>query len=70
VWWIGLLRPNWGIGLPNNLVIFLLGWIVVGYLGILGVNMANEAHLIGLVSGCLMALVTHQVAALKNPKKR
>lgn len=70
VWWIGLLRPSWGIGLPNNLVIFLLGWIVVGYLGILGMNMANEAHLIGLVSGCLMALVTHQVATLKNLKKR
>ncbi len=70
VWWIGFLRPSWGIGLPNNLVIFLLGWIVVGYLGILGMNMANEAHLIGLVSGCLMALVTHQVAAFKSAKKR
>jgi GlpG protein len=70
VWWIGFLRPRWGIGLPNNLVIFLLGWIVVGYLGILGLNMANEAHLIGLVSGCLMALVTHQFAGLKAAKKR
>ncbi len=67
VWWIGWLRPSWGIGLPNSLIYFLLGWLALGYLDILWVNMANEAHLFGLISGCLMALATHQLAGRKRP---
>lgn len=66
VWWIGFLRPQWGIGLPNNLIFFMLAWLVVGYLDILWVNMANEAHLFGLISGCLLALASHQLAGLKK----
>jgi len=69
VWWIGLLRPQWGIGLPTNLVIFLLGWLALGYFDVLWVNMANEAHLFGLISGCAMALITHQLAGLLKPKR-
>jgi GlpG protein len=68
VWWIGLLRPQWGMGLPNNLVYFLLAWLVLGYFDVLGVNMANEAHLFGLISGCLMALATHQLAGNRRPR--
>ncbi len=66
VWWIGWLRPQWGIGLPRNLVLFLLAWLVLGYADILWVNMANEAHLFGLISGCLMALASHQIAGIKK----
>ena len=68
VWWIGLLRPQWGMGLPNNLVYFLLGWLALGYFDVLWVNMANEAHLFGLISGCLMALATHQLAGNRRPR--
>lgn len=68
VWWIGLLRPQWGLGLPNNLVYFLLGWLALGYFDVLWVSMANEAHLFGLISGCLMALATHQLAGKRSPK--
>ena len=68
VWWIGLLRPQWGLGLPNNLVYFLLGWLALGYFDVLWVNMANEAHLFGLISGCLMALATHQLAGKRSPR--
>lgn len=67
VWWIGWLRPSWGIGLPNSLVYFLLAWLALGYLDVLWVNMANEAHLFGLISGCLMALATHQLAGRRRP---
>ena len=67
VWWVGWLRPSWGIGLPNSLVYFLLTWLALGYLDILWVNMANEAHLFGLISGCLMALATHQLAGKQRP---
>jgi GlpG protein len=68
VWWIGLLRPQWGMGLPNNLVYFLLGWLALGYFDVLWVSMANEAHLFGLISGCLMALATHQLAGNRSPR--
>lgn len=70
VWWIGLLRPQWGIGLPNNLVYFLLGWLALGYFDVLWVDMANEAHLFGLISGCLMALATHQLSGIRQTKNK
>lgn len=59
VWWIGWLRPRWGISIPNGFVVFLLLWLVIGYADILSVNMANQAHTFGLVSGCLLAITLH-----------
>ncbi|MBT1451897.1 rhomboid family intramembrane serine protease GlpG [Glaciecola sp. XM2] len=59
VWWIGWLRPSWGISIPNGFVVFLLIWLVVGYSGVLTVDMANQAHTFGLISGCLLAITLH-----------
>lgn len=61
VWWLGWLRPSWGLSLPKPIVGFLLIWLVVGYLDVLPVHMANTAHTVGLVCGCLFAwfLVTN-----------
>ncbi|PKG97835.1 rhomboid family intramembrane serine protease GlpG [Paraglaciecola sp. MB-3u-78] len=55
VWWLGWLKPSWGLSLPKPIVGFLLVWLVVGYLDILPVNMANTAHTVGLICGCLFA---------------
>lgn len=66
VWWIGWLRPKWLISLPNNVIYFLLAWLVIGYFDVLWVNMANEAHTFGLVSGCLMALIVHLLSSKKR----
>ena len=55
VWWLGWLRPSWGLSLPNSIVGFMLVWLVIGYADILWVNMANAAHTAGLISGCLLA---------------
>lgn len=55
VWWLGWLKPSWGISLPKPLVGFLLIWLIVGYLDVLPVHMANTAHTVGLVCGCLFA---------------
>ncbi len=55
VWWLGWLRPGWGLSLPNSIVGFMLVWLVLGYADILWVNMANAAHTAGLISGCLLA---------------
>lgn len=59
VWWIGWLRPHWGISIPNGFVVFLLIWLALGYTDMLFVNMANQAHTFGLISGCLLALSLH-----------
>jgi GlpG protein len=55
VWWLGWLRPGWGISLPKPLVVFLLVWLLIGYADLLWVNMANTAHTVGLISGCAFA---------------
>lgn len=55
VWWLGWLKPSWGLSLPKPIIMFLLVWLVVGYLDILPVHMANTAHMVGLISGCLFA---------------
>ena len=61
VWWLGWLKPSWGLSLPKPIVGFLLVWLVVGYLDVLPVHMANTAHTVGLICGCLFAwfLVTN-----------
>ena len=56
VWWIGWLRPSWGMSLPKPVIGFLLVWLVLGYVDVLWVQMANTAHTLGLISGCLFAL--------------
>jgi GlpG protein len=68
VWWLGWLKPNWGLSLPKPIVMFLLIWLVVGYLDVLPVHMANTAHMAGLICGCLFAwlLVTRAKDANKQ----
>jgi GlpG protein len=55
VWWLGWLRPSWGLSLPKPIIGFLLIWLVIGYLDVLPVPMANTAHSVGLICGCLFA---------------
>lgn len=62
VWWLGWLRPAWGLMIPKPMVGFLLVWLVVGYADILWVSMANTAHTVGLVSGCAFAFVLSRFA--------
>ncbi|WP_448212519.1 rhomboid family intramembrane serine protease GlpG [Colwellia sp. MEBiC06753] len=56
-WWSGWLMPEKGLQLSKPIVGFLLIWLALGYVDVLPINMANTAHLMGLVVGCLMALV-------------
>ena len=57
VWWVGWLKPHWGIMLPKPLVGFMLIWMVLGYADVLWANMANTAHSVGLLTGCFIALM-------------
>jgi len=56
VWWYGYLAPEKGLSLSKPIVGFLLFWIVLGFADLLPINMANTAHLLGLISGCLLAV--------------
>jgi rhomboid protease GlpG len=55
VWWLGYLAPEKGLSLAKPLVGILLFWMLLGFVELLPINMANTAHLLGLLSGCFMA---------------
>lgn len=55
VWWAGWLAPEKKLTLSKPIIGFLLFWLLLGFVDVLPVNMANTAHLLGLVSGCFLA---------------
>ena len=55
-WWLGWLKPLWGFKIQPQIVGFMLVWLMIGYADVLFVSMANTAHTLGLISGCLLAL--------------
>lgn len=57
VWWMGWLVPKVGLSLSKPIVGFLLFWLLLGFIDVLPVNMANIAHTLGLVCGCLLAWI-------------
>jgi len=56
-WLFGLLNKNSKVNLPNAYFLFLLAWLALGFVNLLPVNVANYAHLIGLLSGLVLALI-------------
>jgi GlpG protein len=59
IWLWDRRHPDEALGLSNGLVIFMLGWMLLGmtsFSSSLGLNMANEAHLGGLLAGLAFAL--------------
>lgn len=55
VWFAGWLAPEKELSLSKPIVGFLLFWLLLGFVDVLPVNMANTAHLLGLVAGCFLA---------------
>ncbi len=64
-WIYSFNRPT-PLYLPPGLIIFMLLWLVIGYTDMLWINVANEAHLAGLLSGCFAGFVVRWL----NPKMR
>ncbi|MEI6894482.1 MAG: rhomboid family intramembrane serine protease GlpG [Colwellia sp.] len=64
IWWFGYLAPERGLSLAKPLVGFLLFWLILGFVDLLPVNVANTAHLLGLLSGCFLALFTVKVIGI------
>ena len=60
IWLYPLVNPRVGFRINPAIVMFMVGWLVVGYSGILDSvlgKMANTAHLIGLLTGIFLGLV-------------
>ncbi|MCE0801577.1 rhomboid family intramembrane serine protease GlpG [Buttiauxella sp. A2-C1_F] len=57
VWLRGERDPESGIYMQRGLMGFALLWIVIGFFDVLGMSIANAAHITGLVVGLAMALV-------------
>ncbi len=56
-WIYGYLKPQSAIDLPKPIVGFMLGWMLLGFADVLFINMANWAHLAGLLSGTCYAFL-------------
>lgn len=61
LWVIGWRRPDKGLFIPRPLVVFMLAWLVLGFVQPF-MAIANSAHLAGLLTGC-------GLAALEGRKK-
>ena len=57
VWWRD---PKAGLYLPRAYIGFMLVWLVLGFLDVLGMKIANGAHLGGLIVGCLLAWIDNR----------
>lgn len=57
VWWYDWLAPEKGLTISKPIVGFLLFFMLLGFANVLPVNMANTAHLLGLLSGCGLAWI-------------
>lgn len=72
VWLYPLANPRVGFRLNTAIVIFMIAWLAIGYSGILDNvlgKMANDAHLIGLLTGVILGCafgVLHRLNAKKN----
>jgi len=64
------LAPSPMLHLPKELIGFMVAWLVICMTGILdfllGIGVANAAHLVGLISGMVLGLVFGLVARLQR----
>ena len=56
VWAQGQFNPRAGMGLPRSIVVMMLIWFVVCWMGLVG-NIANVAHTVGLLVGVLLGFL-------------
>lgn len=62
-WWTTWLSPNKGLFISKTIVGFMLVFLLLGYTNIMPVNVANTAHLVGLISGCVLAYLSREKTA-------
>ncbi len=52
-WLKGKLQPYEGLGVSQQTVGMMLAWLVICMIGVLGIGIANAAHVIGLIVGVI-----------------
>ena len=57
LWLYGKVNPAAGYGIPRPVVVLMLAWLVICWVGLTDL-VANEAHLGGLLSGCVLGVLT------------
>lgn len=57
LWLYGKVNPAAGYGIPRPVVVLMLAWLVICWVGLTDL-VANEAHLAGLLSGCVLGALT------------
>ena len=66
---IGLDGRHGRYGLPEALYLFMFIWLLVGFTGVLSFfgfgNVANTAHLVGMIAGFIIGLITKYSLNLK-----
>lgn len=55
-WLMGIRKPSAEIGLPQSYMAFMVIWLVLGFTDLLGMPIANGAHIGGLLVGLAQAL--------------
>lgn len=70
IWIKGHFAPRAGLQLPPGILAFMLVWLLVGMTGVLelllGIGIANGAHLGGLLIGMALGMVFGLLAATKR----
>lgn len=61
-WLRGERDPQSGVFLERGLIVFSVLWLVVGYYGLFGMDIANMAHFTGLLVGLAMAFADTQAS--------
>jgi len=65
-WLMGIRKPSCGISLPQSLMGFMLIWLVLGFTDVLGMPIANGAHIAGLCVGLAQALFDSRKSSPSN----
>jgi len=60
LWMKAVFDPGAGLSVSAGTVVFLLGWMTLGFTGVLQstLPMANLAHAVGLLAGMMLGYVT------------
>jgi GlpG protein len=69
IWIKGLLSPREGLAVATNTVWLMLGWLVLCMTGLLG-PIGNGAHLIGLITGVILAAIPYRWQKLRRMRAR
>ncbi|WP_022942338.1 rhomboid family intramembrane serine protease GlpG [Psychromonas hadalis] len=68
-WLFGVLNKNSKVNLPNSYFVFLLVWLLFGFVDLLPINVANYAHLVGLLAGLFLAFVSSKLKLSKKQQR-